>query len=236
MTFLSALIANDLLFDTRSYLDSNEQRIISKYSDDTRRLVTESINGRCLIKYFELPFAENPQLFGRYINSNIFRKVSEIMKEDLHLVSVEVHSRNPGGSHIPLHQDNAYYGLEGANACTLFVPLLVSDMGNLRYIANPADTFYEHERSNAEAFSLQVSRKQHKKNEFVGREVIYKHQLGGAFLHHSNSLHFANNVPSKATRVWAVRLTFFGSSAALKQGHSEWYNKVVLENRSNARL
>jgi len=236
VTFLPSLVDPSLISAVKLYLDDYESSIISKYSLDKRRLVTEQVYGSRLIKYFELPLTENFQLFGQFINNTILNTVSTIMRQDINLVSLEVHSRNPGGSHIPLHQDNAYYGLVQANACTLFIPLTVSYMGNLRYISNSPETFYEHERSNANAFSLQVSHQKLKKREFVGREVIENHQLGGAFLHHAHSVHFANNVPKNASRVWAVRLTFFGTNTVLKEGHAKWYSQMVSENRSHARL
>ena len=95
---------------------------IAKYVEDKRRIVAETLDGHKCIKYFELPLSENFQLFGEFINSSAINVISSIMGEALNLVSLEVHCRNPGGTHIPLHQDNAYYGLVDANACTLFVP------------------------------------------------------------------------------------------------------------------
>ena len=236
VTFLPSLVDRSLISSTKLYLDDHESSIISKYSRDKRRMVIEEVHGSRFIKYFELPLSENFQLFGQFISNTTLSIVSTIMKEDVNLVSLEVHSRNPGGSHIPLHQDNAYYGLVHANACTLFIPLTVSYMGNLRYISNSPESFYEHEKSNADAFSLQIAQTKLKKRELVGREVIEKHQLGGAFLHHSHSVHFANNVPKNASRVWAIRLTFFGTNTLLKEGHLKWYNEVVSDNRSHARL
>lgn len=234
--FIPSLLDDGLISETKSYLTKNEDKIISNYRNDKRKLVVEIANGKELIKYFELPLSECFPLFGHYVNSTIFDLASSIMGENLRLVSLEVHSRNPGGSHIPLHQDNAYYGLSRANACTLFVPLSVSYKGNLRYVSNNPDHFYEHERSNTQAFSLQISREKLQKSQFVGKEIVENHIMGGAFLHHSHSVHFANNVPKNADRVWAIRLTFFGSKTDYKKGHFEWYNKIVLDNRNNAGL
>jgi len=233
--FLPSLFEDQLIEETKSYLNCNETRIISTYRHDSRKLVLDIVNDKEFVKYFELPLSENFPLFGQYISSNVLQIVSAIMKEDIRLVSIEVHSRNPGGSHIPLHQDNAYYGLKKGNACTLFIPLSVSYFGNLKYIPNVPGVMHDHERSNAQAFSLQVSHSK-RKSSFSGLKIIQDHTLGGAFLHHSHSLHFATNVPKNAERVWAVRMTFFGSKTDIKEGHLEWYNEVVSKNRDNARL
>ena len=46
----------------------------------------------------------------------------------------------------------------------------------------------EHEQSNADAFTSSFS--ETAQASIHGQEIIHKHRLGGAFLHHSNSIHF----------------------------------------------
>ena len=100
-------------------------------------LVTESINDKNLIKYFQ----------GLYSVSNVFRKFAclNLLKlgsiildtEDVFCNDIEAHIRNPGGSSIPKHQDNFYFNLQNAIGLTCYVALNFqsSENGSLQYYA-----------------------------------------------------------------------------------------------------
>ena len=131
---------------------------------------------------------------------------------------------------------NAYYGLKNGKACTIFIPLnktLISQ-GDLTYITNKVGNEYSHNSSNESAFSLEIN--QNDKKKLKKQNKIHEIDISDAFVHHSHSVHYADEVPIDSTRTWAVRITLFGLADHIKVGHQDWYNEVVKRNRKNARI
>lgn len=233
---LKGIVSKKLIDESLDFLQKEELKIIKKYCEDKRGLVIENIENKNYIKYFEHPLALNFSLFGRFLTSNLINCCEELLEDRVYLRSVEIHCRNPGGTSIPMHQDNAYYGLKNGKACTIFIPLnktLISQ-GDLTYITNKVGNEYSHNSSNESAFSLEIN--QNDKKKLKKQNKIHEIDISDAFVHHSHSVHYADEVPIDSTRTWAVRITLFGLADHIKVGHQDWYNEVVKRNRKNARI
>ena len=233
---LKRLVSKKLIDETLKFLEKEETSIISNYFGDKRGLVVENINNNLFIKYFEHPLALNFALFGRFITTDLLQNCKDLLEDEVYLRSVEIHCRNPGGSSIPMHQDNSYYGLTNGKACTIFIPLNKTNdfIGDLTYIKNKVGKEYSHDSSNESAFSLEINPKD--RNILKNQKKIYKSNLSDGFVHHSHSVHYADSVPRDSIRTWAVRITLFGLNECVKAGHHDWYNEIVKKNRTNARL
>ena len=233
---LKSIASKNLIEESLDFLQKEEPNIIKKYLGDTRGLVVENIEDKHYIKYFEHPLALNFSLFGRFINSDLINCCKELLDSRIYLRSVEIHCRNPGGTSIPMHQDNAYYGLHNGSACTIFIPLnkTLNSQGELTYIKNKIGNEYPHNSSNESAFSLEINKND--KNKLHKKDKINQIEISDGFVHHSHSVHYADAVPSNSIRTWAVRITLFGLSDHIKVGHEDWYNEIVKRNRKNARI
>ncbi len=233
---LKRIVSKKLIDETLNFLEKNEKIIIKNYIGDKRGLVIENIKNKQFIKYFEYPLAINSALFGRFITADLLNKCKELLEDEVYLRSVEIHCRNPGGTSIPMHQDNSYYGLSNGKACTIFIPLNEKNdsLGDLTYIKNKIGNEYSHDSSNESAFSLEINQKY--RDILKRQKKIYKINLSDGFVHHSHSVHYADSVPSNSIRTWAVRITLFGLNEHVKAGHQDWYNEIVKKNRKNARL
>ena len=99
-------------------------------------------------------------------------------------------------------------------------------MGGLQYFKNPNNTELLHEPSNCSGFSLAVKEKK------LGFDIFSPDYLpGDCTIHHSRSIHFANDVPINAKRSLVVRLSFYSLNDSVKDGHQEWYKNIVRRNR-----
>ena len=153
------LIDEKICHNACQYIYENEERIIEIYKDDKRGLTLDIVDDKKYIKYFEYPLKENPNLFGRFVTSEIFKIAEYLIGGSVFLKSVEIHSRCAKGTPIPPHQDNAYYGLKNAKALTFYIPINneFADMGGLKYFKNPNTYELEHKPSDASGFSLAVA-------------------------------------------------------------------------------
>ena len=102
-----------------NFIQINEEKIIERYKNDKKGLVLDEFKTDRLIKYFEYPFSYNRNLFGKFSNSTIYKIAEVLLKKEVYLFSMEIHSRIALGTLIPPHQDNAYYGLKNGSALTL---------------------------------------------------------------------------------------------------------------------
>ena len=143
------------------YFLDNEENLISKYKKDSKGLVLDVIEDKDYIKYFEYPLSENFKIFGPFINNKIILLASKLLGCDVFLRSMEIHTRGPGSSEIPAHQDNGYYGLKNADALTFYIALnpQTSKNGGLTYISNNQGVEFEHISSSSKAFSLCINPK-----------------------------------------------------------------------------
>lgn len=218
--------------ETCTWLEKNENKIIQQFKNDKRGLVLESFENKEFIKYFEHPLFACPKIFTQYLTSKVFNYASELLDSEVIFKSLEIHSRFPGSEIIPMHQDNAYYGLDNGKALTFYVPInkQFAEKGGLKYLAiKNSNDVYEHKASNSSAFSLEIKEKEkvyekHKKR-------FFNFNPGDCTAHFSNSIHFANEVPLHARRCWVVRFSFYSCKASIKDGHREWYQKMINVNR-----
>ena len=210
------------------FIKKNEQNIINKYSKDKKGLTLDLINNQKFIKYFEYPFYENSKLFGKFITSDIFKISEYLLGEPVYLKSLEVHSRCALGSLIPPHQDNAYYGLKNGRGLTFYIPINneLAKMGGLQYFKNPSDYELVHEPCNSSGFSLTVKEKN------LNFDIFSPdYQPGDCTIHHSRSIHFANDVPFNAQRSLVVRISVYSLDETEKDGHLDWYKNMIKRNR-----
>ncbi len=226
---ISNLIDKSVCEQTCDYIYKNEDRLIDLYKDDRKGLTFDLINKKKYIKYFEYPLKENCGLFGKFVNSDIFKIAEHLLESKVFLKSVEVHSRCAQGTAIPPHQDNAYYGLKNARGLTFYIPINkeLAEMGGLRYFKNPNSLELEHKPSDSNGFSLTVSNL---------KEINYEtfspnFNAGDCTIHHARSIHFADEVPIKAERSLVVRLSLYSLNEELKLGHLKWYSDMIKRNR-----
>ncbi len=212
------------------YININEANIIKRYKNDKKGLVLDQLETNELIKYFEYPFSYNRNLFGKFANSIIYKIAETLLKEEVYLFSMEIHSRIALGTVIPPHQDNAYYGLENGKALTFYIPLDYQNPldGGLRYLKNNINKEFDHNISSEKGFSLTIKSKEDIKL-LQKIDPIYK--PGYCSIHHSRSVHYAEQVPPNIDRGLVLRMSFFSISEKQKNNHLEWYENIVNKNR-----
>ena len=229
--FVPNLVPSSFCLEARQFILENEGVIIDRYKPDGRGLVCESVNGQCFIKYFEHPFHFDSLFFGRFLSSSLLGAASFLLEDEVRFVSAEIHSRFPGGSLIPPHQDNAYYGLENGKGVTFYIsldPQSPSD-GGLEYVHNPSHNEYDHINSLSPGFSLEIT----DKSILTGRErLLPQYSPGDCTIHHSRSIHLASVVPAHVHRSFAFRFSFYSVSSIVNSGHAERYSNAVRVNRS----
>lgn len=230
VVFIKSLFNKKLCMNAHDYILDNEKAIIEKYAKDSRGLALESTADR-KIKYFEHPLKENFSLFGQFVNSDVLQIGEYLLGTPVYIYSCEVHSRSPGGTAIPPHQDNAYYGLEKGNALTFYIALNPQRSldGGLTYVKHNLVDLNNHVLSNESAFSLEI---QDKSSLTTKEKILFDYQPGDCTIHHSNSIHFAEPVVENATRGLVFRITVFSQCDKQKEGHAEWYSAMIKSNRS----
>tara|TARA_A100001388_G_scaffold260133_1_gene227954 strand:- start:446 stop:1222 length:777 start_codon:yes stop_codon:yes gene_type:complete len=213
-----------------SFIETNEDDIIKKYESDKRSLVLDRINGQAFIKYFDKPLDLNFSLFNIFLNSKIFNLAKFLIGEDIFLARFELHSRCEFGTQIPPHQDNAYFGLNGAKSLTFYISLnkQFHNQGGLRYYKIPIGETKKHIASDQPGFSLTVEGSRYKNHEIFNPN----YEAGDCTIHHSTSIHFADEVPKNSKRVLVVRLAFHSIKDYVKPDHKKWYEMMVQNNRN----
>ena len=222
------LINSDICSEACEYFLENEKRLIEEYSHDSKGLTTDTINNEKFVKYFEYPFRENGKLYGKFVTSEIFKIAEYFLDGPVYLKSLEIHSRCALGTSIPPHQDNAYYGLKNGRGLTFYIPINneLAKMGGLQYFKNPSDYELPHEPCNSSGFSLTVKEKK------LDFDIFSPDYLpGDCTIHHSRSIHFANDVPSNAQRSLVVRISVYSLNESEKVGHLDWYKNIIKRNR-----
>ena len=229
---LKSLFPRQICEDARQYFLENESQIIDQYSNNKRGLVTETISGNVFLKYFEFPLQYNSFVFGRFLTSDIFLIGSELLESPVRFVSAEIHTRYTGASEIPVHQDNAYYGLINGKALTFYIALdnQLASSGGLQYIANTVVDEFDHKPSKSSAFSLTLT----ETRSLDKREVIQPvYEPGDCTIHHSRSIHFAEPVPISSRRSVVFRVSLYAQSAVKRDGHDQLYQELIAKNRSS---
>lgn len=229
--FVESLFDKKLCEQARNWFLEHEHEVIEKFSHDKRGLSCDVVNGSRLVKYFEYPLYSAPHIYGKFVNSEVMALAENLLQDTVCLVSCEIHSRSAGGTEIPPHQDNAYYGLEKGSALTFYIALDLQspEDGGLQYLPNPSTNNFEHCPSSSKAFSLKIlERLDHLK----GENLSFTYKPGDCSVHHSRSIHFADPVPLSAQRASVFRMTFYSLSDNQKDGHKEWYQAMINSNRS----
>ena len=227
---INQLVPSEICKKTDEFIKENESEIIDKYKSNKRSLVLDSVNGNLFIKYFDKPLDINFDLFSNFLNSRIFNIGKLLLGEDVILKRFELHSRCAFGSPIPPHQDNAYFGLKNAKSLTFYISLndQISNEGGLRYYKIPIGPTKIHESSSQPGFSLTV-----KDNDFKKFKIFNpKYLPGDCTIHHSTSIHFADEVPKHSKRVNVVRIALHALSDFVRPEHKEWYEMMVKNNRN----
>ena len=230
--FLKNLFNKELCNQTKSWLEKNEEFIISRFKKEGRGLVTEKYKNKDCIKYFEYPLYSNPEIFSPFVNSTIFDYASQLMGKEVIFKSLEIHSRFPGSKLIPLHQDNAYYGLEDGNALSFYTPInkQSSLQGGLTYLSLKKNSgIHKHKLSKASGFSLEIEDKE--KAFLSNPKIKFDYEAGDCSIHYSTSMHFAEEVPKYAKRAWVVRHSFYASDAKVSDKHLTFYKNMIKKNR-----
>lgn len=223
------LIGRSLCEEACQFVYKNEKRLINKYSYDNKGLTVDIVENNKFIKYFEYPFKENSKVFGQFVNSNIFKISEFLLGSPVFLKSLEIHSRCAKGTIIPPHQDNAYYGLKDGRALTFYIPINneLASMGGLKYFKNSNEIEMDHKPSDSSGFSLTIDNINDIKFDIFAPDF----NPGDCSIHHSRSIHFADEVPINAERSLVVRLSIYSISDQVKEGHSQWYANMIKRNR-----
>ena len=226
---IKSFINKSLCDKACKYIYENESRIINEYKFDPKGLAIDEFENKQYIKYFEYPFRENSEIFGQFVTSNIFKISETLLGSPVFLKSIEIHSRCARGTKIPPHQDNAYYGLKNGKGLTFYIPINneMASKGGLKYYKNSNDVEMDHVPSDCSGFSLTID-----KSEKIKFDVFAPDYLpGDCTIHHSRSIHFAEQVPSNAERSLVVRLSLYSINESVKDGHSDWYKNMIKMNR-----
>lgn len=229
---LKEFIPKSICRQARNYFLDNESSIIRDYSQYPRGLVAEKIGNTQLIKYFEYPIHFNAFLYGRFLTSDLFAIANQLLEAPVRYVSAEIHTRFSGASEIPMHQDNAYYGLIHGQALTFYIALdrQLPSCGGLKYISNPITDELIHVPCNSTAFSLAIK----DKDLTLGRDIIQiPFEPGDCTIHHSRSIHFADPVPLNSERSTVFRISLYSTIDSKRKGHDEWYKNIISQNRSS---
>lgn len=228
---INNLISKSVCKKACEYIYSNEIDLINKYKNDSKGLTIDFVENKSYIKYFEYPFAENAKIFGQFVTSDVFKIAEYLLDSPVYLKSLEVHSRCAQGTSIPPHQDNAYYGLKNGKALTFYIPINdeFASMGGLKYYKNSSKLELVHVPCNSSGFSLKIN----ESDDLNYEEFKPDYLPGDCTIHHSRSIHFADEVPSNADRSLVVRLSLYAINESEKDGHAEWYNNMIKLNREN---
>jgi len=230
--FLPSFVDKNLCLSACKWLEDNELDIINEYRSDRRGLACNIHNNQPSIKYFEYPLAVNSDLFGKFVTSNLFRTAEFLLGESVFLRSMEIHSRFPGSETIPLHQDNAYYGLTRGSALTFYIPINSQSPadGGLRYLATKHADVYEHHLSDVSGFSLTI-----KEDLTFSSSLLrdYTYEPGDCSIHSPYSRHYADVTPMSASRAWVVRFSLYSNTDKVIEGHKEWYENMIKLNRNS---
>lgn len=222
------LVNKNVCHEACDYFLKNEKRLIEEYRHDAKGLTIDTINEEKFVKYFEYPFRENGKLYGKFVSSQIFKIAEYFLDTPVYLKSLEIHSRCALGTAIPPHQDNAYYGLKNGRGLTFYIPINdeFANMGGLQYFKNPSNYELVHEPSNSSGFSLKVKEKK------LDFDIFSPDYLpGDCTIHHSRSIHFADDVPFNAKRSLVVRISVYSLNESEKDGHLDWYKNMIKRNR-----
>ena len=102
------------------------------------------------------------------------------------------------------------------------------EKGGLKYYATPIGSMQPHRASQINAFSLTTE-----KSNFKNMEKIYPfYSVGDCTIHHSTSLHFADEVPPNTERVFALSVRMHSLNDFQEDSHKIWYEKIVSKNRN----
>jgi hypothetical protein len=231
--YLNNLFTPSLCEAARLFFSRNESKLITEYSSNPRGLVTETVGNTEYIKYFEYPLQCNSFLFGRFLSSELFNIGTQLLESPIRYVSAEIHSRFAGASEIPMHQDNAYYGLADGKALTFYIALdkQLPTSGGLKYLSNPVTDEYQHLPCDSTAFSLTIEQP----DLLRGRKLIQPiYEPGDCTIHHSRSVHFADSAPSNSSRSIVFRISVYSVDERKKPGHDEWYQDIIMKNRAKS--
>ena len=226
---INKLFDKELCAEACKYIYKNESRIINEYKFDSKGLAIDVVNDKKFIKYFEFPLRESIEIFGKFVTSNIFKISEYLLDSPVFLKSLEIHSRCAKGTRIPPHQDNAYYGLKDGKGLTFYIPINneLASMGGLKYYKNANYIEMKHEPSDSIGFSLTIDKSENLKFDVFAPDYF----PGDCTVHHSRSIHFADEVPSTADRSLVVRLSIYAINESVKDGHAVWYKNMIKKNR-----
>lgn len=216
------------------------QKVIEDYEQDLNEsnkveLVTENIDGQCLIKYWQGIFGFN-QAFRKFLNLRLLSLGSSLLStENIYYSDLEAHIRNPGGGEIPKHQDNFYFNLKNASGMTVYIALTAHDSssGGLNYKVKSHKKVVNHSLSKVEGFSSFIEDKSLEKE--VVDNGIYSpdYSVGDISIHHPNNVHWSNPAPVNATsRGFALSARLFNIDESIDEKGVERYKKLLAKNRT----
>ena len=119
--------------------------------------------------------------------------------------------------------------MRDGKALTFYIPINneLASMGGLKYYKNSNDIELNHKPSDSSGFSLTVDNINSIKSEIFSPDFL----PGDCSIHHSRSIHFADEVPNNAERSLVVRLSIYSINDEVKSGHAQWYENMIKRNR-----
>ena len=202
-------------------------------ASNTVSLVTENINGKALVKYYQGIFTLSP-VFRRFANLRLLRLAEILLEtEDLYYADLEAHIRNPGGGRIPKHQDNFYFNLASARGLTTYIALSDhnKDSGGLNYKVSSHEKVIQHRLSRIEGFSSAIDESNNEFKEL--KEGFYSpdYKAGDISVHHPNNIHWSDACPHDAKRGYALSARVFDSHEVQDEEGVERYRLLLQQNR-----
>lgn len=198
-------------------------------------LVTEAINGKTFVKYFQGIFSLGT-IYRKFLNLDLLSIGSLLLAtKDVFFADLEAHIRNPGGGEIPKHQDNFYFNLKASSGITAYIALSPHGKlsGGLNYKISSHKQVIPHVFSDVKGFSSYLT--ESKINNDLGVIGTYSpvYEVGDLTIHHCNNIHWSDPCPTESLRGYALSARIFDSHDSIDPKGAERYRKLLSQNRSD---
>jgi len=199
-------------------------------------IVTETIDGKVLAKYYQGIYSEDAS-FRKFFSHSLLELASCLLgTSELYFADIEAHLRNPGGGEIPKHQDNFYFSLTHATGLTVYVALSEHDKtsGGLNYLARSHSSVLEHSLSSCPGFSSFIQDESLEASSRLSNRVYSpSYKAGDISVHHPNNIHWSYPSPPNSQRGFALSVRVFSLNETIDPAGQERYRKLLSQNRSN---
>ncbi len=197
------------------------------------QLVTESINNKTLVKYYQGIYDQSPAFRPFFSHRLMLFSSILLMSDNIYFADMELHIRNPGGSKIPRHQDNFYFNLANAKGLTAYIALSdhSRDSGGLNYKVNSHKRVINHSPCDVKGFSSYICSESKDFTDLQGETYSPNYMAGDLTIHHPNNIHWSDANPAGGNRGYAISARIFDSDEKIDLDGVERYKRLLASNR-----